>query len=62
MDYLPIMLIAVRIDGKRVLVGTHDGLAVYEDGKWKTYTTKDGLAHNGVSFNRCQQMKQEMSG
>src|SRR5450759_4386074 len=38
----------VRIDGKRVLVGTHDGLAVYEDGKWKTYTTKDGLAHNGV--------------
>ena len=39
---------AVRIDGKRVLVGTHDGLAVYEDGKWRTYTTKDGLAHNGV--------------
>jgi len=26
----------------------HDGLAVYEKGKWKTYTTKDGLAHNGV--------------
>ncbi len=38
----------VRIDGKRVLVGTHDGLAVYENGKWKTYTTKDGLAHNGI--------------
>jgi ligand-binding sensor domain-containing protein len=38
----------VRIDGKRVWVGTHDGLAVYEDGKWKTFTTKDGLAHNGV--------------
>jgi hypothetical protein len=38
----------VRIDDKRVLVGTHDGLAVYEDGMWKTYTTKDGLAHNGV--------------
>jgi ligand-binding sensor domain-containing protein len=38
----------VRIDGKRVLVGTHDGLAVYENGKWRTYTTKDGLAHNGV--------------
>lgn len=38
----------VRIDGNRVLVGTHDGMAVYEDGKWKTYTTKDGLAHNGV--------------
>lgn len=38
----------VRIDGKRVLVGTHEGMAVYEDGKWTTYTTKDGLAHNGV--------------
>lgn len=38
----------VRIDGDRVLVGTHDGLAVYENGKWHTYTTKDGLAHNGV--------------
>ena len=38
----------VRIDGERVLVGTHEGLAVYENKKWKTYTTKDGLAHNGV--------------
>ena len=38
----------VRIDGERVLVGTHEGLAVYEKGKWRTYTTKDGLAHNGV--------------
>jgi ligand-binding sensor domain-containing protein len=39
---------AVKIDGDRVLVGTHHGLAVYENGKWKTYTTEDGLAHNGV--------------
>lgn len=39
---------AVRVDGDRVLVGTHEGLAVYEDGKWTTYTTDDGLAHNGV--------------
>jgi len=38
----------VRIDGDRVLVGTHDGLAVYEKGTWRTYTTEDGLAHNGV--------------
>jgi ligand-binding sensor domain-containing protein len=38
----------VRIDGDRVLVGTHDGLAVYENEKWRTYTTEDGLAHNGV--------------
>jgi ligand-binding sensor domain-containing protein len=39
---------AVKIDGDRVLAGTHGGLAVYENRKWKTYTTKDGLAHNGV--------------
>ncbi|WP_346856304.1 hypothetical protein [uncultured Draconibacterium sp.] len=39
---------AVRVDGDRVLVGTHEGLAVFEDGKWTTYTTSDGLAHNGV--------------
>ncbi|NMC39030.1 MAG: hypothetical protein GYA41_11970, partial [Bacteroidales bacterium] len=39
---------AVRIDGDRVLVGTHDGLAVYQNGKWKTYTTQDGLPHNGI--------------
>ena len=38
----------VKIDGDRVLVGTHEGLAVYQDGKWKTFTTEDGLAHNGV--------------
>jgi ligand-binding sensor domain-containing protein len=38
----------VKIDGDRVLVGTHHGLAVYEKGKWTTYTKKDGLAHDGV--------------
>ncbi|MDP3314032.1 hypothetical protein [Lutibacter sp.] len=38
----------VRIDGERILVGTHGGLAVYENKKWKTYTKEDGLAHNGV--------------
>ena len=38
----------VRVDGDRVLAGTHDGMAVYEKGIWKTYTTKDGLPHNGV--------------
>jgi len=38
----------VRIDGDRVLVGTHEGLAVYEKGKWRAYTTKDGLPHNGI--------------
>ena len=39
---------SVKIDGDRVLAGTHHGLAVYENGKWKTFTTDDGLAHNGV--------------
>ncbi len=38
----------VRIDHDRVLVGTHDGLSVYENDKWITYTTEDGLPHNGV--------------
>ncbi len=38
----------VKIDGERILVGTHEGLAVFEEGVWKTYTTKDGLVHNGV--------------
>lgn len=38
----------VRIDGDRVLIGTHDGLSVFENNKWTTYTTEDGLAHNGV--------------
>lgn len=39
---------AVRIIGDSVLVGTHEGMAVYNKGKWHIYTTKDGLAHNGV--------------
>lgn len=38
----------VRIDGDKVYAGTHDGLAVYGNGKWKTYTKEDGLSHNGV--------------
>ena len=38
----------VRISGNRVFAGTHDGLAVYEDGKWTTYNTENGLGHNGV--------------
>ncbi len=38
----------VKIDGDRVLAGTHHGLAVYENGKWTTYTTEDGLPHNGI--------------
>ena len=48
-DGLPVdKTYCVKIDGERVLVGTHEGLAVYEAGKWRTYTTEDGIAHNGV--------------
>jgi ligand-binding sensor domain-containing protein len=39
---------SVLVDGDRIWAGTDDGLGVYESGKWKTYNTKDGLAHRAV--------------
>ncbi len=39
---------SVLVDGDRVWAGTENGLAVYEGGNWKTYTTADGLAHRAV--------------
>jgi len=39
---------AVLVDGARVWAGTDNGLGLFEDGKWKTYSTKDGLAHRAV--------------
>jgi ligand-binding sensor domain-containing protein len=39
---------SVLVDGDRIWAGTEDGLAVYENHDWKTYTTKDGLAHRAV--------------
>jgi ligand-binding sensor domain-containing protein len=39
---------AVLVDGERIWAGTENGLAVYENRAWKTYTTKDGLAHRAV--------------
>ncbi|HUA99245.1 MAG TPA: two-component regulator propeller domain-containing protein [Terracidiphilus sp.] len=39
---------SVLADGNRIWAGTDNGLALYEDGKWKTYTTKDGLAQRAV--------------
>jgi ligand-binding sensor domain-containing protein len=39
---------AVLVDGDRVWVGTDNGLGLYENGKWKIYTTQDGLAHRAV--------------
>jgi ligand-binding sensor domain-containing protein len=40
---------AVLVDGDRVWAGTNNGLAEYENGRWKTYTTADGLAHRAVT-------------
>jgi ligand-binding sensor domain-containing protein len=39
---------SVLVDGDRIWAGTDNGLGVYENGKWTTYTTKDGLAHRAV--------------
>src|SRR5881275_2965561 len=38
----------VLVDGDRVWAGTENGLAVYENHAWKTFTTADGLAHRAV--------------
>ena len=34
---------AVKVDGRRVWVGTDSGLALYENGAWRVYGTRDGL-------------------
>ena len=39
---------AVLVDGDRIWAATENGLAVYENHAWKTYTPKDGLAHRAV--------------
>ena len=39
---------AVLVDGDRIWAGTENGVGLYENGKWKTYSTKDGLAHRAV--------------
>src|ERR1700734_928680 len=39
---------SVLVDGDRVWAGTENGLAVLENGNWKTLSTKDGLAHRAV--------------
>jgi ligand-binding sensor domain-containing protein len=38
----------VLVDGDRIWAGTDNGLGLYENGKWKTFTPKDGLAHRAV--------------
>ena len=39
---------SVLVDGERIWAGTDNGLAVFENGEWKTYTTADGLAQQAV--------------
>jgi ligand-binding sensor domain-containing protein len=39
---------SVLVDGDRIWAGTENGLALYENHTWKTYTTADGLAHRAV--------------
>jgi ligand-binding sensor domain-containing protein len=39
---------SVLVDGNRIWAGTENGLGLYESGTWKTFTTKDGLAHRAV--------------
>lgn len=40
----------VCVDGDRVWAATENGLALFESGKWKTFNTKDGLAHRAVLY------------
>ena len=38
----------VAVDGEKVWAGTDNGLAVYENGHWKSFHAADGLAHRAV--------------
>jgi len=38
----------VLVDGKRIWAGTENGLALYENGKWKVLRPADGLGHRAV--------------
>lgn len=38
----------VLVDGNRIWAGTENGLAVYENGKWRVLRPSDGLAHRAV--------------
>ena len=39
---------SVLVDGGRIWAGTENGLGLYENHQWKTFTTRDGLAHRAV--------------
>lgn len=38
----------VLVDGNRIWAGTENGLALYENGKWKIFRPADGLGHRAV--------------
>jgi ligand-binding sensor domain-containing protein len=38
----------VLVDGKRIWAGTENGLALYENEKWKVFRPADGLGHRAV--------------
>ena len=42
-------IFAITADGDRLWVGTEDGLALYEKGKWRSWREKDGLPWRVVS-------------
>ena len=42
-------IFALTADGDRLWVGTEDGLALYENGKWRSWREKDGLPWRVVS-------------
>ncbi len=42
-------IFSIKADGPRLWVGTEDGLALYEKGKWKSWRESDGLPWRVVS-------------
>ena len=38
----------IKVDGNRVWAATENGLALYENGRWRVYGTADGLVHRAV--------------
>ncbi len=42
-------IFTLKSDGDRLWVGTEDGLALYENGQWKSWTEKEGLPFNIVT-------------
>ncbi len=40
----------VKVDGDRIWAATENGLALYENGKWKVFRPSDGLVHRVVTY------------